>query len=309
MSQKVVLVTGTSSGIGLGTALALAKRGAWVFASMRDVSKASRLLDIAASDSGRIDVIQLDVTDSVSVDLAVQHVVERAGRIDVVVNNAAVTRIGPLEFTTDEDARWMFDTNVFGPLRVTRAVLGHMRAAGSGRIVNVSSTAAHARVGVRLFGLYAMSKSALHTMTLELAKEVTPLGIEVVLLEGGVAGATDIWAGVAETVAGFDTADPPYRVAEAICAAMVRFISANPSDPSITAGIVAQACLVDRPALRFPPDAQLGINSANQISDDRFLSLAKGESNPELYEGVAGFWPMQRGVLAELATGIAVDGS
>lgn len=301
MDQKVVLVTGTSSGIGLGTAVALAERGARVFASMRDTTKSDALLEAAAAVRDRIDVIQLDVTDPASVEAAVQHVMSEAGCIDVVVNNAGVARIGPLEFTTDEDATWMFETNVFGPLRLTRAVLPHMRAARSGRIVNVSSAAAHARIGVRLWGLYAMSKSALHSMTLELAKEVSPLGIDMVLIEGGVAGATNVWTEVAESVARFDPAASPYRVAEAICAAQVGFIVANPTDPAATVALIADACLTEGPALRFPPEAQAGIEAANQITDERFAALARGDADPALYDGTPGFWGMQRATLAALA--------
>ena len=158
-----VLITGTSSGIGLATAVKLARRGERVFASMRDTSRSGQLEEAAGAAGVAIEIVQLDVTDPASVTRAVGDVIAAAGRIDVLLNNAGIASLGPLEFTTDEQVERLFDTNVFGPLRLIRAVLSAMRARGRGRIINVSTLAAHPRMGARYWGAYAASKAALAT--------------------------------------------------------------------------------------------------------------------------------------------------
>ena len=200
-----ILITGTSSGIGLGAAVELAKRGERVFASMRDPSRAGPLLEAAAAADAAVGVVQLDVTDRQSVRRAVNDVVKAAGSIDVLVNNAGMSALGPLEFASEEETQAVFDTNVFGPLRLIRAVLPAMRERGSGRIVNLSSGASHTRGGHRLMGLYSTSKAAMNALTENLLKELAPLGIEVVLIDGGLGTATRM---VDETRERADEFDP-----------------------------------------------------------------------------------------------------
>ena len=155
---KNILITGTSSGIGLAAAVELAKRGERVFASMRDTSRSGLLLEAAAAGGVEVQVVQLDVTDRDSVRRAVEDVLATVGHIDVLVNNAGANALGPLEFASEEETFAVFDVNVFGPLRLIRAVLPSMRARGSGRIVNLSSGASHTRMALRLMGLYSTSK-------------------------------------------------------------------------------------------------------------------------------------------------------
>ena len=131
-NPKVILITGTSSGIGLELAVELAKRGARVFASMRDVDKAEALQSAATSAGVAVEVVALDVTSEESVVEALARVESAAGRIDVVVNNAAVTTYGPIEFTPQASVETMFATNIIGAIRVVRAVLPGMRRQGSG---------------------------------------------------------------------------------------------------------------------------------------------------------------------------------
>ena len=137
-----ILITGTSSGLGLASAVELASRGERVFASMRDTSRSRDLIEAATAAEVAVEVVQLDVTDPSSVGDAVDKVLALSSRIDAVVNNAGVASLGPLEYTTDDEVQCLFDTNVFGPLRLIRAVLPSMRAAGRGRIINISSIAA-----------------------------------------------------------------------------------------------------------------------------------------------------------------------
>src|SRR5262245_62065401 len=125
--MATVLVTGTSSGFGRLTALEFARRGHVVFASMRDTAKAAPLLAAAEAAGLALEVLRLDVTDRTAVDAAIAAVLERRGRLDVVVNNAGVFAVGPLEAHDDDEIAAAFDTNVFGVARVVRAVLPTMR--------------------------------------------------------------------------------------------------------------------------------------------------------------------------------------
>jgi NAD(P)-dependent dehydrogenase (short-subunit alcohol dehydrogenase family) len=192
--------------------------------------------------------------------------------------------------------REVFETNVFGPLRLIRAVLPSMRQRGHGRIVNVSSGAAHPRVGVRLWGIYAASKAALHAINMELLKEVSALGIEVVLVEGGVGGHTRAWDSAREAAASFDPGSP-YWMCERIAAAQIAAATSGPDQQEAVAEMIAEACTAANPAIRFPPEAQIAIDAVNTLPDEQFARLAAGETSAELYESVRGFWPLQGQVL------------
>jgi NAD(P)-dependent dehydrogenase (short-subunit alcohol dehydrogenase family) len=137
--MAVALITGCSSGFGRLAAVELARRGDMVFASMRDLAKADALCRDAEEAGVSVEVVELDVTDERSVDAAISHVLERAGRIDSLVNNAGLGLWGPVESYSDAELAAAFQTNVFGVHRVTRAVLPAMRKQRSGTIVLISS--------------------------------------------------------------------------------------------------------------------------------------------------------------------------
>ncbi|MFB4420923.1 SDR family oxidoreductase [Streptomyces sp. QL37] len=179
-----VLITGCSSGIGLETALAFARRGDRVHACVRDPAGARELLARARAENLTLDVPRLDVTDDASVAAAVDGVQERHGAIDVLVNNAGIDRTGPVETMPQDEARAVLETNFWGPVRTVRAVLPAMRARGSGVIVNVSSLAGRT-FAVPHGGFYAAGKAALGTLSEALSAEVRPFGIRVVCLEPG----------------------------------------------------------------------------------------------------------------------------
>jgi NAD(P)-dependent dehydrogenase (short-subunit alcohol dehydrogenase family) len=181
---SVVLITGCSSGIGLETALAFARRGDATYASMRDPGAAGRLLERARAHGSRVEVVALDVTDDASVESAVRAVERRHGAIDVLVNNAGIADSGPVETIPIERARAVLDTNLWGAVRTARAALPAMRARGTGVIVNVSSAAA--RVPAMPFnGFYAASKLALGALSESLSWELAPFGIRVACIEPG----------------------------------------------------------------------------------------------------------------------------
>jgi NAD(P)-dependent dehydrogenase (short-subunit alcohol dehydrogenase family) len=150
-TNTVALVTGASSGIGRETAQLLAEHDARTFGTVRDLRRAS-LID-------QVELIEMDVNDDGSVREAVRSVLEKAGKIDVLINNAGYSLAGGLEETSVEEARQLFETNFFGVLRVTQAVLPSMRRNGYGRIVNISSMLGLLPGPYR--GIYAASKHAL----------------------------------------------------------------------------------------------------------------------------------------------------
>ncbi|MFT7600871.1 MAG: NAD(P)-dependent dehydrogenase (short-subunit alcohol dehydrogenase family) [Acidimicrobiales bacterium] len=269
----IVLITGASSGIGLQAAVELARRGETVVASMRDTRRSTALLEAAKSAGVSVDVAELDVTDRTSVTAAIDGVIERHGRIDVVVNNAGVWTVGPLEHLSDDETSGMIDTNLAGTVRVIQATVGHMRSQGGGRIINVGSAVADPGHGVRLVALYSATKAALRSLSFELAKELRPVGIDVVHLEGGIRGQTGMWANAGAKLESF-SADSPYREVEAIAARQMRAAIAGQSDPSGAAKIMADACTVESPAIRHPPEAQSG--SWGLITDEEFIQLCDG---------------------------------
>lgn len=172
-TSKVVLITGVSSGIGRVAAQEFAARDCRVFGTVRSLLKADPLPGV--------ELIEMDVRDDASVQRGIQSVIAAAGRIDVLVNNAGMTMIGAVEETTTSEAASLFDTNVFGILRITRAVLPHMRAQGQGRIVNVSSVLGF--LPAPYMGLYAASKHAVEGLSESLDHEVRQFGIRVALVE------------------------------------------------------------------------------------------------------------------------------
>jgi len=170
---KVVFVTGVSSGIGRATATLFARQGSKVFGSVRDLRKVEPLPGV--------EFVEMDVRDEASVKRAIDVIIAKAGRIDVLVNNAGGTILGAVEETSIAEAQALFETNVFGILRTTQAVLPHMRQRRSGRIINVSSVVGF--LPSPYMGLYAASKHAIEGMSESLDHEVRNFGVRVVLVE------------------------------------------------------------------------------------------------------------------------------
>ena len=182
--MAVVLITGCSTGIGLETALAFARKGDTTIATMRNVAKADALRKRAADEGVEIDVVALDVVDDNSVRTAVADVLARHGRIDVLVNNAGVGYGGPVETMPIDAARDLMETNFWGPLRMIRAVLPQMRERRAGVVINVTSTAGRIP-GTPYEGLYAASKHGLGALSESLATELLPFTVRVVCIEPG----------------------------------------------------------------------------------------------------------------------------
>ena len=179
--QKTILITGTSSGFGHDTALALAASGHKVFAGMRDIAGRNQII-AETFRAMAIEPVTLDVTDDASVDAAVAAVLAKSGgKLDVVINNAGIASAGVSEAFTPEQVRALYEVNVFGVQRVLRAALPTLRSHGDGLVINIGSILG--RVTFPFFGHYGASKFAVEAMTDSYRYELSQLGIDVVLVQ------------------------------------------------------------------------------------------------------------------------------
>ena len=182
--MAVVLITGCSSGIGKVSALAFARNGYHVFAGARNPDDCANLTGIATQESLTLEIVQLDVTDAQAIDAAVTRAIDTCNRIDVLVNNAGVAGLAALEEMPDAVIDRMMQVNFIAPVRLSRAVLPHMRAQGHGRIIMVSSLSA--LVGLPGEAIYSASKAALEAMAEGLRYEVDRFNISVSVIEPGL---------------------------------------------------------------------------------------------------------------------------
>jgi NAD(P)-dependent dehydrogenase (short-subunit alcohol dehydrogenase family) len=179
-----VLVTGTSKGIGLETALVLGRAGHRVFATMRHLDGAGTLQAALEKEQLLVSVLQMDVDSDESVAAATERIRTEIGCIDVLVNNAGIERNGSIESLTLDDFKATMETNYFGPLRTIRAWLPEMRRRRSGCIINVSSVAG--RIACSPLGPYTASKHALEALSEALAQEMRPFNVRVAIVEPGI---------------------------------------------------------------------------------------------------------------------------
>lgn len=179
--HQSILVTGASSGIGEATSVHLAHKGFRVFASARRTEKLRELEGIAG---GRIRALAIDVTDEHSVQAAMDEIAAEGASLFGLVNNAGYSVLGPIETTSIEDWRREYETNVFGLLRLSQAVLPQMREAGKGRIVNIGSIAGS--ISTAFQGAYASSKHAVEAINDSMRRELSPVGVKVALVRPGV---------------------------------------------------------------------------------------------------------------------------
>ncbi len=177
MDKKVILITGASSGIGFETAKILAKQGHIVYGTSRRMERLEK-----AKEFGIIP-LELDVELGESCTNCVNKVIEKEGKIDILINNAGYGSYGPIETVSIEDAKKQFEVNVYGLIRITKLVIPYMRKQKSGRIINVSS--AGGRVTTYLGGWYHASKYALEALSDSLRMELKGFGIKVSIIEPG----------------------------------------------------------------------------------------------------------------------------
>ena len=267
--MSIVVATGCSSGFGMLAALEFARRGDSVYATMRDTGKADRLRTGADAAGVSVEVLQLDVNDSRSVDAAIEKVIMREGRIDVLVNNAGISIDGPIEDFADDEVIAVFETNVFGVIRVTRAVLPHMRSEGSGTIVNVGSIAG--KVTAPFGGIYSASKHAVEALSDALYFEAHPFGIRVVLIEPG-GFETEIQNNV-RPARRFTEGSAYLETERRFSEASVKLPGGGQrADAQIVADAIVDAAKAEEPARRYlvGEDAKLIAGLAKRMSDEEF---------------------------------------
>ncbi|MBV9918963.1 MAG: SDR family NAD(P)-dependent oxidoreductase [Solirubrobacterales bacterium] len=240
-AERVWFITGTASGFGRALADAVLERGEWVVASAR---RPEQLSDLAEHD--RVVVLALDVTSPEQRTAAVRQAIERLGRIDVLVNNAGRTQVGAVEETTEAELRDLFELHFFAPAALTRAVLAHMRARGSGTIVQMSSVGG--QVTAPGFGAYCATKFALEGLTETLRDEVAPFGIHTLIVEPGPFRTGLFRAGAAYESA----AMPEYVDTVGPTRAYVRGNHGlQPGDPAKAAAAIIAAVDAEDPPLRL----------------------------------------------------------
>ena len=182
--DKVALVTGSSSGIGFETSLALARNGYHTFATMRNLGKDEKIKQIIEKEDLSIEILELDVDSEESVNRVIKIVSEKKGRIDVLVNNAGYGMWGTVEDVSIDEFKEQFETNFFSIIRLIQKVAPIMRKQNSGNIVNISSVAG--RIGFPVSPAYISSKFALEGLSESLRFELMPFGINVIIIEPGV---------------------------------------------------------------------------------------------------------------------------
>ena len=274
--MAVALITGTSTGIGLATALHFGRQGHDVWAGVRDPTAATDLR--AAIDKERLPVrvVALDVDDAGSVQHGVAEVLDKAGRVDVLVNNAGIGGGGPIEDVPVDWVKTLFETNYFGVLRVTQAVLPGMRERCAGAIVNVSSVAG--RMAVAGHGHYSAVKHALEAMSEALAQEVQRFGIRVAIVEPGVV-VTPIFSKAKRW------ADPVSPYFDHVRRLLLLYQKQMPhaAQPADAALVIYEAATTSTPRLRWlvGEDAKLLVAGRQRQSDEEYVAGGRAMSEEE----------------------------
>ncbi len=263
----LAVVTGSNSGIGLATAVALARASHTVVAAMRNLDRGAEIRKIAEGEKLPIHLVRLDVDDDASVREAFSGIVARHGPVDVLVNNAGVPGGGPVEETTIDQFRQVMETNFFGGLRCIKAVIPSMRERRKGTIVNITSIAG--RLASAPMASYAASKWAFEALSEVLAQEVRAFNVRVAIVEPGVI-ATPI----------FSKAPPPPkhsfyphgRRLRALFAAAL----AKPVPPSVVGDVVRDIVDGDSWQLRYlvGPDTEQRLKARQSKTDEQVIAEA-----------------------------------
>jgi NAD(P)-dependent dehydrogenase (short-subunit alcohol dehydrogenase family) len=259
---KVALVTGASSGIGADTARLLHERGFTVYAVARRLEPMRELAELG------VRVFSLDVTDDASVTAGVEKIIAETGRIDVLVNNAGYGSYGSVEDVPLDEARRQFEVNVFGLARLIQLTVPHMRAQGSGRIINISS------IGGKFYeplgGWYHATKFALEGLSDSLRIELRPFGIDVVLIEP--AGVLTEWSAIAMENLAKTSAGGAYADRAASMARVFESLDTprRSAEPVVVARKIVKAATAAHPSARYPVGRGAGsILGARRLLPDR----------------------------------------
>jgi NAD(P)-dependent dehydrogenase (short-subunit alcohol dehydrogenase family) len=270
--RKVAIVTGSSTGIGYETSLALARNGFPTYATMRNLNKAENIKSVATKESLPLRVKQLDVTEDASVKNAVEAISsETGGRIDILVNNAGYGLNGAFEDLAMDEIKAQYETNFFGLIRVTQAVLPTMRRRKSGTIVNISSGAG--RFGFPNASAYVSTKFAVEGLSESISYELAPFGIKVVIVEPGVIR-TNFGNGLVVAKKSQDPNSQYSQMMKKIANAFEQ-MTKNASSPDLVANVVLNAVKNENPNLRYLAgnDVEQWLGAKRNMSDEEFYKM------------------------------------
>lgn len=275
MIQKTAIVTGSSSGIGKEISLILARNGYNTFATMRNLDKASELKFIADSENLQsLHFEQLDVTNSNSVQDAITNIHNKTGRIDILINNAGYGLIGAFEDTSIDEVKDQYETNFFGLIRTTQAVLPIMRKQESGLIVNISSGVG--RFGIPTLSSYASTKFALEGLTESMSYELEPFGIRTVLVEPGVIK-TNFFNSTIVAKKSQDSNSPYHGFMRSMEKNFTELMKNNSSTPEYVAKVVLESITADNPKLRYlaGQDVEQWMDAKKKMTDEEVHNMFK----------------------------------
>jgi NAD(P)-dependent dehydrogenase (short-subunit alcohol dehydrogenase family) len=271
--EKVAMVTGSSSGIGYETSLALARNGFYTFATVRNPKKADKILQVAKKENLNIEIIELDVDDEKSISAAIEKIISKKQRIDVLVNNAGWGLFGSVEDVSMKDFRAQFETNFFGIISIIQKVAPIMRKQGSGIIVNVSSVAG--RIGFPGSPAYISSKFALEGLSESLRYELGQFGVKIVIIEPGVIK-TNFFSSmkIAEP-----KPDSPYKEITEKVIMGIKMMAELGTPPSEVATTILNAIKEENPRPRYivGNDAQMFLEAKKTKTDTEFENYLKKE--------------------------------
>lgn len=268
-ANKVAIVTGSAAGIGYEIAIHLAKNGFRTYASMRSLQKANGITEMANNENLPLSLIQIDVTDDISITKAIDTVIKDSGRIDVLVNNAGYGLVGSVEDMSIEELKAQYETNVFGTFRVTKAVLPYMRKEHGGSIINISSIAG--RIALPMYSAYVSTKFAIEGLSESMAYELEPFGIKVAIIEPG-AIKTNFRR---ELAAKGSSEDSPYSSMIQSPSKAIEKMLKHRLYPEEVAKTVIQAIGNPKPKLRYivGKDAEELIELRWKTSDEEFFHM------------------------------------
>ncbi|MDE1863080.1 MAG: SDR family oxidoreductase [Thaumarchaeota archaeon] len=270
--EKTAIVTGSSSGIGFETALALAREGYHTYATMRDTKKGGRMLELAKKENLNLEVLALDVDREETVRDGIGRITSDKNRIDVLVNNAGYFLVGCLEDITLDEMKAQFETNFFGIVRMVQHVLPVMRKQKSGTIVNISSVAG--RIGFPVTPAYISSKFALEGLSESMRYELAPFGIRTIIIEPGVVK-TNLFSSLKKAT----RADSPYQeITEKVMQGLT-MMSQMGTPPQEVARTIINAIRSENPQPRYPVgnDAVMFLEAKKSKTDLEFENYIKKE--------------------------------
>lgn len=280
--QEIALVTGSSSGIGFETSLAMARNGFHTYATMRKLGNegSERLTDLVKDENIPLQIVQLDVDNEKSVSETIDEIVKENRRIDIVINNAGYALAGPLEETSIEEIRAQFETNFFGAVKVMQAAIPIMREQRSGKVVNITSMGG--RVAVPLDSIYHGTKFALEGLSESLLYELEPFGIKIILIEPGAVG-SNFWKNVkiADKTSSRNDTDSSYKQIVNQVSDLYKQMEQNTIHPSEVAKVILQAVLSDNPDFRYVvgKDAAAILEARRNMADREFHNFMKRQFN------------------------------